>query len=331
MPIDRAKRLRDLADRVEPRFRRRYLDLISRLGETTSLPQVTRLIELGRLEDALPLLELENAAASMSSLWGEVVYLSGQQTADIISRGLEVIVDFDQTNLRAVEAMRQNRLTWVREWTAEQRQVARRVMLRGTEWGLNPREQARMFRLSVGLTLRQEEAVNNYRRLLERSSPEALSRQLRDRRFDRSLRTAVRERQPLGRAQIDRMVGRYRERYVKYRAEVIARTEALRAVHEGAQEMYRQAIDRGVIGAGTLTQTWDTSKDERVRGSHRSMDGQTVRIGEPFISGLGNRLRYPCDPSAPPADTVQCRCALLTRFARSPVARSPSAFAGAAF
>ena len=53
------------------------------------------------------------------------------------------------------------------------------------------------------------------------------------------------------------MVERYRERYVKYRAEVIGRTEALRAVHAGNYEGYLQAIDEGAINREELQRTVD--------------------------------------------------------------------------
>ena len=156
----------------------------------------------------------------------------------------------------------------------------------------------------------------NYRRLLGRVSEgdsEALTRQLRDRRFDPTVRRAVAAREPLSQAQIDRMVERYRARYVKYRAEVIGRTEALRAVHAGNDEAYRQAIDGGAIDLDELQRTWVTARDERVRPTHRVAGGQVRGINEPFIVG-GAQLRYPGDPRGPAKETIQCRCALTTRF-----------------
>ena len=197
--------------------------------------------------------------------------------------------------------MQGERLRFIREFTDSQRDATRVALVDGIERGLNPIEQARNFRSSVGLTARQQEAVINYRRLLGRAGEgdsEALTRQLRDRRFDPTVRRAVAGREPLSQAQIDRMVERYRERYIKYRAEVIGRTEALRAVHAGNDEGYRQAIDGGAIDLDEIQRTWVTARDERVRETHRDAGGQVRGIDEPFIVG-GAQLRYPGDSQGP--------------------------------
>ena len=54
----------------------------------------------------------------------------------------------------------------------------------------------------------------------------ALTYDLRDHRFDATIRRAQREVVPLSQDRIEKMLGRYRERFIKYRAEVIARTES---------------------------------------------------------------------------------------------------------
>ena len=74
--------------------------------------------------------------------------------------------------------------------------------------------------------------------------------------------------------------------------------------------MYQQAIDDGTLQSTQIVRTWITAKDERVRSSHAVLNGQRRNYGEPW--GV---LRYPGDPSAPAAETVQCRCVLTTRFA----------------
>ena len=138
----------------------------------------------------------------------------------------------------------------------------------------------------------------NYRRLLERAGEgdsEALTRQLRDRRFDRPSGAPLLAENRLTQAQIDRMVERYRERYIKYRAEVIGRTEALRAVHAGNDEGYRQAIDGGAIDLEELQRTWKSRHKMSVRrDSHRLPEGKCAALMRPFVVG-GAQLRYPGD------------------------------------
>jgi hypothetical protein len=110
------------------------------------------------------------------------------------------------------------------------------------------------------------------------------------------------------------MVDRYRERYIKHRSEVIARTEALRAVHQGVDEMFEQAFEAGTLDPNELDREWDDSVDARVRHSHSFMNGQRRSVKEPFLSGNGNLIMYPGDPSAPASDSIQCRCAVVTNF-----------------
>lgn len=310
--------LEDLLARADPLIRQRFGEIILRLKSEQSLVLLAQMIQEGRIDDALATL---TAAADRLATAVQTVWIgAGSEVAEAMSQALGVDVAFDVVNAGAVRQMTENRLTLVREFTTQQRLATREAMLDAMRAGLNPREAARAFRDSIGLTQRQVEWVNNYRRLLEQNSAEALTRELRDGRFDRTVRGAIANEQPLSRAQIDKMVERYRERALNYRAEVIARTESLRNVHQGADEAMRQAVERGQVKAENLKRTWQTAKDERVRSfekgaqtSHRTMHGQEQPLGSPFISGAGNALMYPGDANAPGYETIQCRCVVATR------------------
>lgn len=310
---DLSSRLFDLISRAEPRVRNALYAAILAARDERTLDELAALIEAGDFDGAIER-AAQVGAVRLAEAYAAVYTLSAQSTAKALSDALEIAVGFDQVNFRAVDQMQRARLEFIREFTAEQRLATRAALLDGIERGLNPRDQAREFRRSIGLTLRQERAVQNYRRLLEQGSSEALDRQLRDRRFDRTVARAIREGKPLSRAQVDRMVERYSERYVKYRAEVIGRTEALRAVHQGNVEMYQQAIDAGQVRQDQLERTWVSAKDERVRGSHRRLNG-LVRGFDDTFPGDEGPIRFPGDPDAPAAETVQCRCALTTVIA----------------
>jgi hypothetical protein len=54
---------------------------------------------------------------------------------------------------------------------------------------------------------------------------------------------------------------------------------------------------------------WVTSHDERVRDSHREVDGETVDVGGAWTVG-GWPMRYPGDPEGPPEEVVGCRCGI---------------------
>ena len=55
--------------------------------------------------------------------------------------------------------------------------------------------------------------------------------------------------------------------------------------------------------------TWLSERDDRVRPTHITADGQRVPVDEPFLVG-GYRMMYPTDNSlgAGPEEIVNCRC-----------------------
>lgn len=312
MATDPHTRLLGLADSLEPRLRRRFLDLVREVQDTVPVEEAADLLEAGFADRAIE--RMERASSVFASAVAAGAVSAGQDTASTISRMVGGTVDFDQFDPRAVERIRSMRLRIVQGLSEQQRQAVQTAVAEGVERGLNPRGQARLVRGAIGLTSRQLQTVRNYRNLLENNSSEALRRTLRDRRFDSTVADAVRTGEPLSEEQIDRMVERYRQRMLAFRADTIARTEALRAVHEGNDEAYAQAVDAAHVRGDDIVRTWHTAADERVRHSHAVMNGQTQRGETPFVSGNGALLRYPHDPRAPASETVNCRCAVTTEI-----------------
>lgn len=305
-------RILALIDEFEPRLRRAWFQIIGQLRGSVTLGTLADLLEQGRIEEAMS--SALRAGALFSTHVNAAYIVAGSRTAQYVGDSLRVMVDFDQVNFRAVGRMQQNRLRLVRDFGQAQREATLEALRDGTLRGANPREQARAFRDSIGLTRKQQQFVNNYRRSLEDLDRNSLRRALRDRRSDSLIDRAIRNNQPLGADRIDKLVEGYSRRFVAYRAQVIGRTEALRAAHEGTEDMYAQALDDGELAHGDLIREWHTAADERVRPSHSAMNGQVREFGVPFRSGNGNMLRYPGDPNAPGSDTIQCRCAVSTRI-----------------
>ena len=81
------------------------------------------------------------------------------------------------------------------------------------------------------------------------------------------------------------------------------------ALHEAQKQSIEQAIESGAVAPESVSMTWRTMKrDKRTRQSHKEMEGQTVKYGEMFTTGLGNELAYPGDPNGPAEDVINCRC-----------------------
>jgi len=206
--------------------------------------------------------------------------------------------------------------TRIREIDQTTRDTIRQVIQSGTTAGDDPFAIARRIRGSIGLTQRQEAAVNNYERMLRALDPTALERKLRDRRSDPTVARAIANDKALTDAQIRSLVDRYRDRYVKYRANVIGRTESIRAVQGAQWELFQDMINKGQIDARQVRRTWIHTGDDKVRNAHVQIPGLNPRgVGqsESFTSPLGPIL-YPGDPSALAANTIQCRCAVFARI-----------------
>lgn len=92
------------------------------------------------------------------------------------------------------------------------------------------------------------------------------------------------------------------ESYWQNRGNRIARTEATGATNHAAQSALQDE--------GWAQKEWLSSVDARTRPSHASASGQRVPVGEPFLVG-GYQMMNPGDPSAPAAETVNCRCTIV--------------------
>lgn len=76
-----------------------------------------------------------------------------------------------------------------------------------------------------------------------------------------------------------------------------------------AQTSYNAGTYLSGIQMGGGTKTWVTRRDSKVRSEHILLHGKTVDMGNPF-SVDGATLRFPGDPLAPIALTINCRCRL---------------------
>ncbi|MGY0067711.1 phage portal protein [Streptomyces sp. QTS137] len=88
-----------------------------------------------------------------------------------------------------------------------------------------------------------------------------------------------------------------------YRATMIARTETVGG--------YSQASFLAALDAGAVRKTWLATADKRTRETHRQENGNTAAMNKRFTL---TKSRWPADPTAPAAQSIQCRCALTFQF-----------------
>jgi hypothetical protein len=299
--------MEELVARAERRLRARLLQVLDDLQKQTSLKDLAALIAAGRTHELQARVE---AASRQIANEINAIYLSvAQEVANEIAAQMRRPGGFSLVNERVVRTMQHNDMRLVREVGEDYRRLTRHVLGEGIRAGDSPLVMARNLRDATGLTDYQEQVVQNYRRLLLEGSQEALDRQLRDRRFDRTvLRGQVTA------EQAEQMTERYRQRWKQFRARSIAQVEALRTVHEAGQEAWQQAIDNGLVDPAHIEREWHTAADAKVRDQHRPMANQKRPWGVPFTSGYGNSLMFPHQAGAPASEVVGCRCTVSTRI-----------------
>jgi uncharacterized protein with gpF-like domain len=91
------------------------------------------------------------------------------------------------------------------------------------------------------------------------------------------------------------------------RARTIAQTEVTRAHGAGS---LAAGMEQSRLTGRLLQKRWDTENDERVRTSHREVDGQVRDLAMPFYVD-GFPLMFPGDPMGPPESVINCRCDLM--------------------
>lgn len=321
-----------LLSRYDAVLREAFLGAIDDIRNGVTLRVVVERLERGDVNGAIDAMGLDPVAFERLERAIEEAYNAGG-TAEVDNlprlrdpEGGRVLFRFGTRNTPAERELREHSSTLVTRIIDDQRVAIRTALSEGLSKGKNPRSTAldvigRVNRASnrreggvVGLTSAQERYVANAREQLASSNPDQLrgflSRERRDKRFDRTILKAIREGKPLSAETQRRIAGRYADSLLQLRGEMIARTETLGVLARGRDDAIRQQIAEGKIEARDVTKTWRSAGDSRVRDTHAILNGQSAEFDQPFISSSGASLRFPHDPEAPPSETVLCRCFL---------------------
>jgi hypothetical protein len=251
---------------------------------------------------------------------------------------------FDMTNPRAEAKIRTEAASRITGYVDEQVETARRVIADGFQRGEGPETIAtdiagRINPISgkreggiVGLSDPQVTYVESMRRRLLSGDPhemikvlgsfgkdgkwvEGTGQTLRDRRYDASIKKAIREvaagkPNPLTADRVDEMTAKYSDRLLKRRAEDIARTETAQSVMAARAEATQQAMDKDNLPDEALSKEWRHLGGIRhARDSHLIMNGQKViGMNTPFFLPDGSIMLHTHDPQGGVKNNANCRC-----------------------
>jgi hypothetical protein len=338
------ERFEQLLATWEPRLRLAFMEAIEDIRSNIVLRRIVERLERGDINGAIGAMDLDaDTFARVELAIREAYFGGGQATVENLPslrdpEGNRIVFRFGVRNPEAEAWLRDHSANLVTRIVDDQREAIRRALEAGLTRGDNPTRTAldvvgRQNRATgrreggvIGLTAAQAEFVARARLELLSGDPDQLrhylTRERRDRRFDALITTAIRSGKPIPIETVNRIIGRYSDRLLLLRGEMLARTETMVALGRSRDDAIRQQVLAGKIAAEDVTKVWRSAGDGRVRHTHRVLHGRTVPLDGSFQSPSGALLRYPGDPQAPGSETVGCRCWMEYRIDYlSPVVR----------
>ena len=309
--------------------------IVGDIKNQSVLSEITRALEVGDVDAVIRLLGLdEETWEPMSEAIRESYRTGGitgaNQIGTIPTNIGTLAMRFNMRNQRAEKWIQDASSKLITEVVEDQRQAVKDELQAGLERGDNPRTTALNIvgRIDpatkkreggiVGLTSQQSNWMRNARAELESLDSSYFERKLRDKRLDKKIRRAIENGEPLDQKTIDAAIVRMQHRALKYRGDVISRTESINALRAGQYESIAQAVERGELMLDEVKKTWDASADGRTRPWHTNAEMQYkdgIPFSQPFNVG-GELMNYPSDTTlgATGKNVIQCRCRLIAEI-----------------
>jgi hypothetical protein len=332
-----------LALKAEPAVQKAVAAYLEKLAEGVALDDLIAALQIGDAGKVLQIVagvatgaeQAAFTAALQEAVWGA----AAAEAAGVALRAVDF--SFDRLNPALINFLQTYSLGLIRQIGEDTRDAVRQALVAGMTAGASPIATARDVRQAVGLTKRQSLAAQNYRKELETFhlktkaggynlgakidrvngrqvfKPDADGnpkdgvdqRRLRDFRYDGQLQRAMDKTKPLKPDQIDKMVAAYARKYRRYRSEMIARTESLRATNYGVQEAWRQAIATNKMPEALVRRAWVLARDERTCSVCAPVPKlnpkRGVKFDQPFATPKGPVMLPPIHPN--------CRCTIFIR------------------
>lgn len=176
---------------------------------------------------------------------------------------------FDTTNPRINKFISKRTGTMVKEVTNETRKAVKSMVKASFDGGLPPRKGAKLIQDSIGLTERQGKSLVNFQIDLEKKGIKG----------DKLLKR----------------VSSRRDKMIRDRTRMIARTETQNAINQGQQEIWNQASEQGLVDAEKTKKRWITFIQPSSAEGCILMDGTEVGLNDLWPYPDGRLLEVPSD------------------------------------
>ena len=268
------------AKRLEADMTRAIVAEIRALQGDVSLKEIAEAIGVASPDEVLELLNAQGTAGIGTSLEPKIV--EGAATgAKLASKELGQVVVLDMRRPHFNRWLKDHMGEMIKQTTGTSIDALNVTLRDGIKRGRHPMNLARDLKGSIGLTEPHAKAVARRRaQLLADGMPEA---------------------------QVDKVIARYREKLLRYRARNIARTEAHTAINRGRKGLWDQLTDDDAWpGDKPPLQSWLTSLDEMVCPICRPLNGQRRPLGGSW------------GPVEAPPRHPSCRCTVVLVDQHSP-------------
>jgi hypothetical protein len=263
------ERILQLADRYEVKFRNVMLAAV-RIGQGVSIEKLAAAIRTGNEQAILGAIPWEDRGvpalqATLPGLTTELARAAARAAGQLLPTELDY--RFDITNPVSVRHALAHSNKLVTEVTEETKAALRDAIGNAIQAGRPPLQAARDIRGVVGLRTDQVAFIERLRR-------EGAS---------------------------ERELERARDRKLRERTLLIARTETLWAANEGQRMLWEQAQDAGVVPV-TAQREFVVTPDDRLCAVCEPLDGKQYGIDEQITTELGAVPSPPIHPN--------CRCTM---------------------
>lgn len=305
-----------------------FINAINDLRANVDLQLLVKALAENDINAAESALHLDQAALAKLRTAITETYDAGGQTAvsgmPVLrdAAGAKLVIRFDPGHQRAEQWLKEESSTLIKNLIDPE--PIRDALAAGMRAGSNPLQTAldlvgRVDRASgkrtgglIGLSRPQAEYLQSAQEELASTDPKLLrnylARNLRDRRYDKSVLKAIESGEPIPVQTQQSAAISYSNRLLKARADLIGKQESFAALETAKAESYQQVIDRGAVAQSAVRKKWHHFANEHPRLQHIAMNGTAVGISQRFILPDGTAMRFPHDPSAPIRQTAGCYC-----------------------
>lgn len=313
-----------LAD-LEPKVRAAFEEAIRDHAARIDVRALTEALARGDMAEAERIANIEPRDVFPLSEMLRGVFFGAAMLVGRRQRGVMGQFRFDGRQFEAEQWAAQNSARLVTRITEESRDAVREAIRGGLDASRSPQSVARdiagrrvgQTRVGgmVGLTGPQAASISKARAALASGDAARmrayLDLKLRDRRFDKLVRQAIKEGRAVKPADLDRILEAHKAKALGYRGKVIAQAETFKAAAAGRHESYRQMLTMdGVTG---ITVRWQHNLSAEPRAEHVAMNGTVVQFGQSFNFPDGTVMRYPHDEDAPARHVIGCKCVAIYR------------------